>query len=174
MFIEERHKKILEMLQKNKSITNQEIQDMFGISYDSAKRDLRLLEEQGMLKRTHGGVKHIREILHPGHDREPVAELLRRRERKVAAPEIRPAPLKEQDRGMFGRDPNSTKFNAFYGNCFTYHRQTRSSRRSRSVRPRSPHPCRRAPSRSRESNRRDASWPTSSRRRSRANSQARG
>ena len=43
------------MLQKNKSITNQEIQDMFGISYDSAKRDLRLLEEQGMLKRTHGG-----------------------------------------------------------------------------------------------------------------------
>ena len=55
MFIEERHKKILEMLQKNKSITNQEIQDMFGISYDSAKRDLRLLEEQGMLKRTHGG-----------------------------------------------------------------------------------------------------------------------
>lgn len=27
----------------------------FGISYDSAKRDLRLLEEQGMLKRTHGG-----------------------------------------------------------------------------------------------------------------------
>lgn len=42
MFIEERHKKILEMLQKNKSITNQEIQDMFGISYDSAKRDLRL------------------------------------------------------------------------------------------------------------------------------------
>ena len=28
---------------------------MFGISYDSAKRDLRLLEEQGMLKRTHGG-----------------------------------------------------------------------------------------------------------------------
>lgn len=47
MFIEERHKKILEMLQKNKSITNQEIQDMFGISYDSAKRDLRLLEEQG-------------------------------------------------------------------------------------------------------------------------------
>lgn len=28
MFIEERHKKILEMLQKNKSITNQEIQDM--------------------------------------------------------------------------------------------------------------------------------------------------
>ena len=36
MFIEERHKKILEMLQKNKSIKNKEIQDMFGISYDSA------------------------------------------------------------------------------------------------------------------------------------------
>ena len=51
MFIEERHQKILEVLKQKQSITNQEIQEMFGISYDSAKRDLRLLEEQGLLKR---------------------------------------------------------------------------------------------------------------------------
>ncbi|MGN1205961.1 MAG: DeoR/GlpR family DNA-binding transcription regulator [Eubacterium sp.] len=62
MFIEERHQKILELLKKKQSITNQEIQEMFGISYDSAKRDLRLLEEQGLLKRTHGGAIPLRNI----------------------------------------------------------------------------------------------------------------
>ena len=35
---------------------------MFGISYDSAKRDLRLLEEQGLLKRTHGGAIPLRNV----------------------------------------------------------------------------------------------------------------
>ena len=62
MFIEERHKKILELLNEKQSITNQEIQERFGISYDTAKRDLRLLEEQGLLKRTHGGAIPLRNI----------------------------------------------------------------------------------------------------------------
>ena len=62
MFIEERHQKILEVLKQKQSITNQEIQEMFGISYDSAKRDLRLLEEQGLLKRTHGGAIPLRNV----------------------------------------------------------------------------------------------------------------
>lgn len=62
MFIEERHQAILDMLAANGSITNQEIQDRFGISYDSAKRDLRILEEKGLLKRTHGGAIPSRQI----------------------------------------------------------------------------------------------------------------
>ena len=52
MFIEERHR---EILKASGTITTAEIQRLFGIGYDSAKRDLRILEEKGLLKRTHGG-----------------------------------------------------------------------------------------------------------------------
>jgi len=62
MFIEERHQAILDILARNGSITNAEIQETFGISYDSAKRDLRILEEKGLLKRTHGGAIPARQI----------------------------------------------------------------------------------------------------------------
>ncbi|MDE7327182.1 MAG: DeoR/GlpR family DNA-binding transcription regulator [Lachnospiraceae bacterium] len=55
MFIEERHRTILELLTQEGSITTSEIKARFGISYDSAKRDLRILEEKGLLRRTHGG-----------------------------------------------------------------------------------------------------------------------
>ena len=62
MFIEERHQEIIRILNENGRISNSEIQETFGISYDSAKRDLRLLEEQGLLKRTHGGAIPARQI----------------------------------------------------------------------------------------------------------------
>jgi DeoR/GlpR family transcriptional regulator of sugar metabolism len=55
MFIEERHQAILNLLSEQGSVSNTQIQEQFGISYDSAKRDLRILEEKGLLKRTHGG-----------------------------------------------------------------------------------------------------------------------
>lgn len=50
------------MLEEKGSITNAEIQEKFNISYDSAKRDLRILEEKGLLKRTHGGALPIRKV----------------------------------------------------------------------------------------------------------------
>lgn len=62
MFIEERHREILKILSENGRISNSEIQEQFQVSYDSAKRDLRLLEEQGLLKRTHGGAIPARQI----------------------------------------------------------------------------------------------------------------
>ncbi len=62
MFIEERHQEILNYLVKNGSISNIEIQEKFNISYDSAKRDLRILEEKGLLKRTHGGAIVVRQV----------------------------------------------------------------------------------------------------------------
>ncbi|MBQ8228108.1 MAG: DeoR/GlpR transcriptional regulator [Clostridia bacterium] len=62
MFMEERHQEILRILSDKGRISNSEIQEVFGISYDSAKRDLRLLEEQGLLKRTHGGAIPARQI----------------------------------------------------------------------------------------------------------------
>ena len=62
MFIEERHQQILDILNSEGSITCAAIQEKFNISYDSAKRDLRILEERGLLKRTHGGALPIRQV----------------------------------------------------------------------------------------------------------------
>lgn len=62
MYIEERHQAILDWLSEKGSISNADIQENFGVSYDSAKRDLRILEEKGLLKRTHGGALPLRQI----------------------------------------------------------------------------------------------------------------
>ena len=62
MYIEERHQAILDWLSEKGNISNADIQKTFGISYDSAKRDLRILEEKGLLKRTHGGALPLRQI----------------------------------------------------------------------------------------------------------------
>ena len=62
MYIEERHQAILDWLSEKGSISNTDIQENFGVSYDSAKRDLRILEEKGLLKRTHGGALPLRQI----------------------------------------------------------------------------------------------------------------
>lgn len=63
MNIDERHRAILEMIAGNGSVSTAEIQRRFSVSYDSAKRDLRILEEKGLLKRTHGGAISVGESL---------------------------------------------------------------------------------------------------------------
>lgn len=55
MFIEERHQAILDILKEKERISTGEIQRKFAVSFDSARRDLRILEEKQLLKRTHGG-----------------------------------------------------------------------------------------------------------------------
>ncbi len=62
MFMEERHHAILEILKKNGRISTPEIQRRFNVGYDSAKRDLRILEEKGLLKRTHGGAIPLQQV----------------------------------------------------------------------------------------------------------------
>ena len=62
MFIEERHQAILALLNEMGSISTADIQRRFGVSYDSAKRDLRILEEKGLLKRTHGGAISLDQV----------------------------------------------------------------------------------------------------------------
>ena len=75
MFIEERHQAILKYLQENGSITNADIQNNFGVSYDSAKRDLRILEEKGLLKRTHGGAIPARQVANGRPHNETVKDI---------------------------------------------------------------------------------------------------
>jgi DeoR family transcriptional regulator, fructose operon transcriptional repressor len=55
MFIEERHQAILDIINSGGRISIGDIQEKFDVSVDSARRDLRILEEKGLLKRTHGG-----------------------------------------------------------------------------------------------------------------------
>jgi DeoR family fructose operon transcriptional repressor len=61
MFIEERHQAILDWIDKNGSISVTDIQKQFLVGYETAKRDLRILEEKGLLKRTHGGAIPVRQ-----------------------------------------------------------------------------------------------------------------
>ena len=71
MFIEERHQAILKMIEQNGRISIGEIQEAFDVSADSARRDLRLLEEGGFLKRTHGGaIPPIQVGIRPPRDRD--------------------------------------------------------------------------------------------------------
>ena len=62
MFIEERHQAILKIIHESGRISIGEIQKKFNVSVDSARRDLRLLEEQGLLKRTHGGAIPLQQV----------------------------------------------------------------------------------------------------------------
>jgi DeoR/GlpR family transcriptional regulator of sugar metabolism len=55
MFIEERHEKILELVRNHGRVEVQELCGLFGISEDSARRDLRLMEKKGLVERTYGG-----------------------------------------------------------------------------------------------------------------------
>ena len=55
MFVEERHQKIVEVIETTGKITVAEIVREYGISDESARRDLRILEQRGVCKRTHGG-----------------------------------------------------------------------------------------------------------------------
>lgn len=62
MFIEERHQAILDIIQGKGRISIGEIQQQFDVSVDSARRDLRILEERGLLKRTHGGAIPLQKV----------------------------------------------------------------------------------------------------------------
>lgn len=70
MFIEERHNEISEIIKANGKITISEITGKYGISDESARRDLRLLEQKGVCKRTHGGAIRAGQVsVRPPKDR---------------------------------------------------------------------------------------------------------
>lgn len=55
MFMEERQKDIIKRINETGRILVSEIQEIYQISADCARRDLRVLESRGLLQRTHGG-----------------------------------------------------------------------------------------------------------------------
>lgn len=55
MYNLERQSEIINLLQRNGSVTVSQLSDIFHISKETIRRDLCELEESGTLKRTHGG-----------------------------------------------------------------------------------------------------------------------
>ena len=62
MFVEERQKEIFEYIKHNGKIYISDITDKYNISDESARRDLRTLEQKGLCKRTHGGAIMVSQL----------------------------------------------------------------------------------------------------------------
>ena len=56
----ERQEEILEILNKNKSVTVEELASELFVSSATIRRDLRVMEKQGLIKRSHGGAMPFR------------------------------------------------------------------------------------------------------------------
>lgn len=55
MFLEERYEKIIELLEKKGRVTVKELSQIFNVTEDCIRKDLRELENRGNLKRVYGG-----------------------------------------------------------------------------------------------------------------------
>lgn len=51
----DRRKQIVELITKQRTLTNAELMERFGISIETVRRDLEYLEQQGQLRRVYGG-----------------------------------------------------------------------------------------------------------------------
>ncbi|MBO4887489.1 MAG: DeoR/GlpR transcriptional regulator [Firmicutes bacterium] len=70
MFMEERQQEIADIIKEIGKITVSEITEKYEISDESARRDLRILEKQGLCKRTHGGAIRLGQVnVRPPEDR---------------------------------------------------------------------------------------------------------
>ena len=106
MFMEERQQKIAEVIETTGKITVAEIVKEYGISEESARRDLRLLEQKGICKRTHGGAIRPQQVsVRPPVNREfsnmPVFDNYREIAKK-AAEQIREHDVVYLTGGSFG------------------------------------------------------------------------
>lgn len=62
MLVAERHQKILEHVNEQKSVRVTSLSEMFSVTEETIRRDLEKLEEQGKLIRSHGGAVSIRSL----------------------------------------------------------------------------------------------------------------
>ena len=70
-FIEERQRQIIETLAREFRISTAQIQEHFGVGYETARRDLEQLEKAGLCKRTHGGAIAVEQVnVRPPYDRD--------------------------------------------------------------------------------------------------------
>lgn len=106
MFIEERHREIADIIKSEGKITVSQITARYEISDESARRDLRLLEQKGICKRTHGGAillgqVSVRPPVGRDYDNMPIFENYREISR-LAAEKIRENDIIYLTGGSFG------------------------------------------------------------------------
>ena len=71
MFMEERHREIARTIEEKGKVTVAELTERYGISDESVRRDLRILEQKGLCKRTHGGAIWLQQVnVRPPVDRD--------------------------------------------------------------------------------------------------------
>ena len=78
MFQSERQQKIIELLQDEGAVRLRDLRDIFGVSDDSIRKDLDILEQKGLLDRTYGGAVAKK-------DRLPMMEAAKNRARDLTA-----------------------------------------------------------------------------------------
>lgn len=59
MLVAERHRKIVEIVNKKLSVRVSELSKMFSVTEETIRRDLEKLEKEGRLLRSHGGAVSI-------------------------------------------------------------------------------------------------------------------
>ncbi len=60
MIAEERRLKILAILEERKTISVKELKDIFGVSEDTIRQDLKILDDQKLLRRIYGGAVRVK------------------------------------------------------------------------------------------------------------------
>ncbi|MBU3157344.1 DeoR/GlpR family DNA-binding transcription regulator [Clostridium estertheticum] len=63
MFIEERHKEIINLLEKNGKILVKDLSIQFEVSESMIRKDLQMLEKKNLLQRTYGGAINIKRTI---------------------------------------------------------------------------------------------------------------
>ena len=106
MFCEERQREIADIIRTEGNVTVASIAARYGISEESARRDLRLLEQRGVCRRTHGGAiaanqVAVRRPADRDFDNMPVYENYREISR-VAAAKIKAGDTVYLTSGSFG------------------------------------------------------------------------
>ena len=64
LFMEERLQRVADIISAEGSVTVEKMKELFGISHETARRDLLMLERKGLCSRTHGGA--IRPLYNSG------------------------------------------------------------------------------------------------------------
>lgn len=64
MFVEERQKEIVRLVQENGRVLVKQLSERFGVTEDLIRKDLTALEKKGLLKKTYGGAVKVRINLH--------------------------------------------------------------------------------------------------------------
>ena len=112
MFTLERQNEIMEILKKNKFISINKLAEHFYISTASIRRDLEKLEQQGLVKRTYGGVMLVEGV----HAEIPL--VVREVEQKVEKTKIAQAAaalIKNQDTVFLDSSTTTRQICSFLG-----------------------------------------------------------